>query len=375
MLFAAGSKTQKSFDYDSLDSSTALFVREQTGEIRALFQRTAVDMVETGRRLLAVKAKLQHGQFLDWLQIEFEVHRGTANRFMQVAREFGSLEMSQLATFDITALYQLATPSTPKAARDEAIARAKSGENITYTKAKKIKQNYTNDSIKIKKAKLEVTGTDKRIKPDSKDEQQLTTAITPSPVALAKNSTAISQTQPKPQIVAFIPRTQKQTTANPTEPMLSASQSTIIASVEQAGTWWQLDKRHLLYCGDPNSDNFIRKIQQHAPLLLAFPAETKWYPLVSAQTLYIMAEQVLEKNLKKKGWEHLDELLELMILDCSESEDLVVSCFLPLAASSIVLNLLNRLLRRGIMAEPDPQRCRSTLAAWKKAGGKVEEID
>ena len=156
--------------------------------------------------------------------------------------------------------------------------------------------------------------------------------------------------------------------------MLSASQSTIIASVEQAGTWWQLDKKHLLYCGDPNSDNFIRKIQQHAPLLLAFPAETKWYPLVSAQTLYIMAEQVLEKNLRKKGWEHLDELLELMILDCSESEDLVVSCFLPLAASSIVLNLLNRLLRRGIMAEPDPQRCRSTLAAWKKAGGKVEEI-
>ena len=63
-----------------------------------------------------------------------------------------------------------------------------------------------------------------------------------------------------------------------------------------------------------------------------------------------------------------------MIIDCSESQGLVVTCFLPSSIAAVMLNLINRLLRRGIIAEPDPQRCRHIINIWKKEGGKVEQI-
>lgn len=114
--------TRPHFDYASLDAATAIFVEQQTGEIRILMRRTAQDIVEIGRRLISIKEKLGHGYFLKWLVTEFDGHRDTANKFMQVAKEFGNVEMSKISTFEISALYRLAAPSTPQAARDEAIA-------------------------------------------------------------------------------------------------------------------------------------------------------------------------------------------------------------------------------------------------------------
>jgi hypothetical protein len=52
-------------------------------------RRTAEDIIEIGRDLIALKAKLPHGSFGAWLEKEFEFSEMHAQRFMRVAEKFG----------------------------------------------------------------------------------------------------------------------------------------------------------------------------------------------------------------------------------------------------------------------------------------------
>ena len=126
------------FDYAALGGETAGFVQQRTGEIRALMRRTAHDIIEIGLKLIDVKARLGHGHFLAWLNAEFGWHRDTANKFMHVAEQFANTEMSEISTFAPSALYVLAAPVAPEAARAEALARAAAGEPISHALAREI---------------------------------------------------------------------------------------------------------------------------------------------------------------------------------------------------------------------------------------------
>jgi hypothetical protein len=64
-----------------------------------------------------------------------------ATRFMQVAEQFKYTNLIHLS-IAASALYELAAPSTPEAARLEAIERASKGELISYSKAKQIADHY-----------------------------------------------------------------------------------------------------------------------------------------------------------------------------------------------------------------------------------------
>lgn len=101
---------------------------------KALMRRTAQDIIEIGRRLIEVKARLGHGQFGAWLATEFEWSQDTATRFMNVAARFSNIP--QIAEFAPSALYLLAAPSTPDEVREEALERAEAGERITYSTAR-----------------------------------------------------------------------------------------------------------------------------------------------------------------------------------------------------------------------------------------------
>lgn len=124
------------FDYAALDPATGALARQRAEEIHALLRRSAADIIAIGGKLAEVKAQVAHGQFLDWLDAEFGWHRSTAHRFMQVAEAFSGVQMSQIETFAPSALYLLASPSAPHAARSAALARAAQGESITYNLAR-----------------------------------------------------------------------------------------------------------------------------------------------------------------------------------------------------------------------------------------------
>jgi phage N-6-adenine-methyltransferase len=129
------------FDYSSLDTDTRIVVQQRTSEIKGLMKRAAEDIIQIGQRLIEVKACLSHNTWETWLLAEFDWSDQTARRFIHVARSFGS-EKQQIVAFAPSALYLLAAPSTPEEARIEAIDRAEAGEEITYTAAKQIVNEY-----------------------------------------------------------------------------------------------------------------------------------------------------------------------------------------------------------------------------------------
>jgi len=129
------------FDYTELDSETRAAIQQNTTEIKSLMRRTSQDIIHIGQKLRAVKQQLEHGRFRKWLKAEFDWSVSASTKFIQVSEQFKCVNFTHLNIAN-SALYLLAAPSTPEAARQEALRRASSGETITYSKAKVITQQY-----------------------------------------------------------------------------------------------------------------------------------------------------------------------------------------------------------------------------------------
>lgn len=129
------------FDYNVLDEGTRTVIRQHTLEIKVLIKRTAQGVIEIGQRLIQVKALLGHGAFLTWLEVEFDWAERTARNFMRAAEAFKTANFADL-DFAPSALYLLASPSTPESAREQALAQAEAGEAITFSLAKTIVEEY-----------------------------------------------------------------------------------------------------------------------------------------------------------------------------------------------------------------------------------------
>ncbi len=87
--------------------------------IRLRMKRTAEDIIEIGRDLIAAKERIGHGSFGAWLDAEFSI----AERFgsesakiadMNVASRFGGDEFRTVRNLSPKVLYLLAAPSTPE---------------------------------------------------------------------------------------------------------------------------------------------------------------------------------------------------------------------------------------------------------------------
>lgn len=125
------------FDYEKLNADIRTVVQQSTREIKNLMRRTTEDVISIGQKLFNVKAQLGHGNFRKWLKSEFNWSVKTANRFMHVAENFKCVTLTHLDITD-SALYFLASPSTPQEARIKALQRATNGEKINYTLARAI---------------------------------------------------------------------------------------------------------------------------------------------------------------------------------------------------------------------------------------------
>ena len=106
-------------------------LKEHTQEIRRLGKRVIEDIIEIGRRLTECKKIVGHGNWLSWIEREFQWCDRTAERFIRIyelSRKFDTLSNLEVP---ITGLYLLAAPSTPESAQIEVIERAEKGEVIT----------------------------------------------------------------------------------------------------------------------------------------------------------------------------------------------------------------------------------------------------
>jgi len=121
------------FDYAALSDENRIVIRQKTGEIRERVDTIQRCSIEVGQRLIEVKQRLGHGQFGAWLAAEFQWSQDTAGNLMNVARlAEQNPKISDFADqFARSALYLLASPSTPNEARAAALQRAADGEKIT----------------------------------------------------------------------------------------------------------------------------------------------------------------------------------------------------------------------------------------------------
>lgn len=138
---------QTRFDYGLLDEETRIFVKVKAQAIHARLKRTAEDIIEIGKDLIAVQGKLRgdnegqgyrgenqgNGQFLAWIKTEFEMSHMSAYRFMSVAEKFGDGEkFNTVLNFSPKVLYELSTAS------DEVVAKVESGEMEAKAEEKQI---------------------------------------------------------------------------------------------------------------------------------------------------------------------------------------------------------------------------------------------
>ena len=108
------------WDYTQLGDAAETVI-EHTIEIKRNERRANEAVVEAGRHLIAVKASLDHGQWGDWLNTEFNMSDRTAQILMNIADRFeGKSEI--ISDLSVTVLGLLAAPSTPDAAVDAVIA-------------------------------------------------------------------------------------------------------------------------------------------------------------------------------------------------------------------------------------------------------------
>ncbi|OWY66019.1 hypothetical protein B7486_38825 [cyanobacterium TDX16] len=330
---------RKEFNYTELEAEISQFVQQQTGEIQALVKRTAQDIIEIGQKLNAVKDKLKHGRFIDWIEAEFHWSYPTAARFMQVADRFGS-QIYQIDKFAPSAMYELAAPSTSKQAIEEAIALAASGESITYSKAKALKKKY---KVSSAKPKLEAQSPVSETAPSSQSQARL------PQTALLSSQVEIVET--KPNTVARL--------------SLNAASRKSSTSHSQPEVCWHLAKDHILYCDEPNSPALRQRLPEKLKLLLAFPPIPNWQTDIPADTR-IIATRYLPKG---KNSELLENTLEALLDLYTEVGETVAICYLPFPK---ILDVLNRFERRGILVEPDRQQVHEIVSYWKKGWKKGE---
>ena len=105
--------------------------------IHTLGARVIADVIEIGRRLTLAKTFAGHSKWLSWLEVEFGWSDQSARNFMRVHELAKSKNFLDL-NLPVSAIYQLAAPSTPPVAVETVAARAEAGEKMTGADVKKV---------------------------------------------------------------------------------------------------------------------------------------------------------------------------------------------------------------------------------------------
>ncbi|MBW4420744.1 MAG: DUF3102 domain-containing protein [Myxacorys californica WJT36-NPBG1] len=127
-------EVMRDFSYETLEVEARVVVQQRTGEIKSLIRRSAQDTIEIGQKLLEVKSRLGHGLFGDWLRTEFDWSERLARQYMLVADKMA--KFANLDTIAPSALYLLASSSTPDEVKEEFLEQAEAGEPVTHKQVK-----------------------------------------------------------------------------------------------------------------------------------------------------------------------------------------------------------------------------------------------
>ncbi len=107
----------------SPDDDLDTFLQAKAENIRARMKRSVEDIIAIGQDLIEVKERLEHGEFLAWVEAEFRMSDQTAENFMHVAKRFAD-KIQTVWNLPARVVYELAAPGTP----DEVVRKVEAGE-------------------------------------------------------------------------------------------------------------------------------------------------------------------------------------------------------------------------------------------------------
>ncbi len=144
---------------------TEFNIEKTTAEILILKDQTAQNIIEIGKRLIEVKENLEHGEFKSWLKKKVKFTERSAQRFMQIGREFsnatslshlGSTKLFLLAGLDEEDRQELIQENNVEDMTTRELEQVVK-EKKEITKQLKIEQEYSNElqeSIKEKENQI-----------------------------------------------------------------------------------------------------------------------------------------------------------------------------------------------------------------------------
>ena len=103
--------TRMTFDYNTLDEKTALFVLNRAYSVFASLMAVSNTVFSLGYDLNEVLADIGEKQFKTWVRTECNISYATATRYIRIAKRLGP--HPSLHELPITVLQELAAPSTP----------------------------------------------------------------------------------------------------------------------------------------------------------------------------------------------------------------------------------------------------------------------
>jgi hypothetical protein len=112
-----------------VDPDNARTLARHATEIRRLGKQVVSDVIEIGRLLVESKELVGHGDWLSWLEREFQWTDDTALNYMRVHELAKNRNFRDLSHIPLSGLYLLAAPSTPEVAKLEATSRAEARAN------------------------------------------------------------------------------------------------------------------------------------------------------------------------------------------------------------------------------------------------------
>jgi hypothetical protein len=127
-------RTVREFDYASLPSEAATFLKAQ---VRRIHRQAAISIIGIGRDLILAKRYLSHGLFVNWVEVEVGIPARTAQAYMQAAHWSAAHKTATVALLPPSVLYLLSSPRTPESFIADVLRRIESGEKITVPAIRK----------------------------------------------------------------------------------------------------------------------------------------------------------------------------------------------------------------------------------------------
>ncbi|MER9203014.1 DUF3102 domain-containing protein [Mesorhizobium sp. M0933] len=118
---------QPVLDGEVIVPATAAELADAADRIHKLVSGIGDSMFEVGKELVAIKARLEHGEFGKWVKASLTMTERTAQRYMSVVEKFDGDKYDTVSVLPVTLIQKLAAPTVPDVLRDQVLAEIGAG--------------------------------------------------------------------------------------------------------------------------------------------------------------------------------------------------------------------------------------------------------